>query len=140
MTHKGTCYCGAVELEVSGDPAGTGYCHCQGCRAWSAGPVNAFVLWPEAAVKVTKGEERVGSFAKVPNSVRPWCKQCGGHLMTAHPGWKLIDVYAAVTPSLKFSPGVHANYESTVLRMMDGLPHLKNFPKELGGSGEAIPE
>ena len=27
-THKGQCFCGAVELEVSGAPEGMGYCHC----------------------------------------------------------------------------------------------------------------
>jgi hypothetical protein len=35
---------------------------------------------------------------------------------------------------------VHVNYEATVLRMKDGLPKLKDFPKELGGSGEPIVE
>ena len=51
-----------------------------------------------------------------------------------------IDVYAAAIPDFPFKPGVHVNYEATVLRMKDGLPKLKDFPKELGGSGEQIAE
>jgi hypothetical protein len=35
---------------------------------------------------------------------------------------------------------VHVNYASTVLPMRDGLPKLKDFPTELGGSGESIAE
>jgi hypothetical protein len=35
---------------------------------------------------------------------------------------------------------LHVNYESTVLPMKDGLPKLKDFPAELGGSGETLPE
>jgi len=35
---------------------------------------------------------------------------------------------------------VHVNYESTVLPIKDGLPKLKDFPKELGGSGETLAE
>ncbi len=31
-------------------------------------------------------------------------------------------------------------YESTVLPMKDGLPKLKDFPTELGGSGETLAE
>jgi hypothetical protein len=31
---------------------------------------------------------------------------------------------------------VHVNYDSTVLPMDDGLPKLRDFPKELGGSGD----
>jgi hypothetical protein len=46
----------------------------------------------------------------------------------------------ATLPTLKFSPGVHVNYAETVLPMRDGLPKLKDFPKEFGGSGEAVPE
>ncbi len=52
----------------------------------------------------------------------------------------LTDVYAAVIPDLPFRPGVHVNYQETVLHMKDGLPKLKDLPAEMGGSGEAIAE
>ena len=139
-THSGSCFCGTVTVEVSGEPAGMGYCHCRSCRSWSAGPVNAFTLWKPDSVKVTKGQDQIGSFKKTPTSDRKFCKKCGGHLMTDHPTFGLIDVYAATIPSLAFKPGVHVNYAETVLPMKDGLPKLKDFPKELGGSGEAVPE
>ena len=137
---KGQCFCGAVQLVVTGDPVGAGFCHCESCRSWSAGPVNAFTLWKPEAVQVTQGEKHVGVFHKTERSYRQWCTLCGGHLMTRHPEWNLVDVYAATIPTFPFTPGVHVNYESTVLRMKDGLPKLKDFPKELGGSGESIPE
>jgi hypothetical protein len=49
--HKGSCFCGEVQFEVSGEPAGMGYCHCESCRHWSAGPVNAFTLWNPQSLK-----------------------------------------------------------------------------------------
>jgi hypothetical protein len=52
----------------------------------------------------------------------------------------LVDVYAATIPTFPFTPGIHVNYASTVLPMKDGLPKLKDFPTELGGSGESIAE
>jgi len=139
-SYKGSCFCGAVQFQVTGEPAAMGYCHCKDCRLWSAGPVNAFTLWKPDQLKVTKGADNVRVYSKTPKSVRKWCATCGGHLFTEHPQWKLIDVYAATIPSLPFKPGVHVNYESTVLRIKDGLPKLKDFPKEMGGSGEALPE
>jgi hypothetical protein len=139
-SYKGTCFCGAVEVTVTGDPVGAGYCHCASCRSWSAGPVNAFTLWKPENVKVTKGADKVGTFHKTENSYRKWCKECGGHLLTEHPGLKLTDVYAATIPDFAFKPGVHVNYSQTVLRMKDGLPKLKDFPAELGGTGQAVPE
>ena len=36
---------------MAGEPAAMGYCHCSSCREWSAGPVNAFSLWPPDSVK-----------------------------------------------------------------------------------------
>lgn len=139
-TYAGACFCGAVQISVSGDPAGMGYCHCESCRHWSAGPVNAFTLWQPDAVKVTRGAEHVGTYSKNPTSFRKWCKLCGGHLMTDHPTFGLVDVYAAIIPDLPYQPGVHVNYAETKLRMKDGLPKMQDFPKELGGSGVALAE
>lgn len=138
--HSGACFCGAVALEVTGAPEGMGYCHCSSCRSWSGGPVNAFTLWKPENVKVTKGSQFIGHFKKTEMSDRQFCTKCGGHLMTNHPTLGLTDVFAATIPSLKFAPGVHVNYSETVLRMKDGLPKLKDFPAELGGSGTAVAE
>ena len=139
-THHGRCFCGAVEFQVTGEPAGMGYCHCESCRTWSAGPVNAFTLWQPDALKVTKGAENIDKFNKTPGSTRQWCTKCGGHLFTDHPGFGLVDVYAALIPTLEFKPGIHVNYQEARLQMKDGLPKMKDFPKELGGSGVALAE
>jgi len=138
--HRGRCFCGAVEIEVDGAPEAMGYCHCASCRSWSAAPVNAFTLWKPETVKVAKGVEFVGHFMKTKMSDRQYCTKCGGHLMTDHPPLGLVDVYAATIPSVTFSPGVHVNYAETVLPMKDGLPKLKDFPTEFGGSGVVVPE
>lgn len=139
-TYKGSCFCGAVEIAVTGEPAAMGYCHCESCRHWSAGPVNAFTLWAPSAVQVTKGADHVAFFQKSELSRRKFCRTCGGHLFTEHPPWALVDVYAAILPELPFVPGVHVNYEQSVLRMKDGLPKIADFPKELGGTGQTLPE
>jgi hypothetical protein len=140
MPHLGHCFCGAIELEVSGEPAAMGYCHCASCRSWSAAPVNAFTLWKPEDVRVTKGAEHLATFRKTALSERRYCTKCGGHLMTNHPPLGLVDVYAATIPSLPFRPGVHVNYAETVLPMRDGLPKMKDFPAEFGGSGEVVTE
>lgn len=138
--HQARCFCGAVQFTVSGAPVAMGYCHCESCRHWSAGPVNAFTLWQPGAVKVTRGSEHIGTYHKTDMSHRKWCKLCGGHLFAEHPPLNLTDVFAAMLPALEFKPGVHVNYQETVLRMKDGLPKLKDFPKEFGGSGVVLAE
>ena len=139
-SYSGSCFCGAVRFTVSGAPVAMGYCHCESCRHWSGGPVNAFTLWKPDAVRVTQGADKIGTYNKSPHSYRKWCKSCGGHLFTEHPGMGLTDVYAAMLPTLSFKPGVHVHYQETVLPIRDGVTKLKDVPKEMGGSGASLPE
>ncbi len=140
QTFHGSCFCGSVQFTVSGQPAGMGYCHCESCRKWSAAPVNAFTLWKPETVKILQGADKIGTYNKTPNSYRKWCKDCGGHVFTDHPGMGLIDVYAGVIPELPFKPGVHVHYQETKLRMRDGLPKMRDLPAEMGGSGTTLAE
>ncbi|SFP20399.1 GFA family protein [Pseudomonas borbori] len=138
--YPGRCFCGAVEFTVSGEPVAMGYCHCQSCRQWSAGPVNAFSLWPPEALSVTRGAENIDCYNKTPASSRKWCKRCGGHLFTEHPGMGLVDVYAALIPQLTYRPALHVHYQEAVLQIRDGLPKLRDLPAEMGGSGQSMAE
>ena len=70
-THKGTCYCGAVQIETTGDPIDMGFCHCDGCRKYSGAPIAAFTLWKPEQVKITKGADSLGKFKSSDISVRP---------------------------------------------------------------------
>ena len=60
--YQGSCFCGTVRFGVSGTPEAMGYCHCDSCRRWSAGPVNAFSLWPTDSFEVLSGADQVGEF------------------------------------------------------------------------------
>jgi hypothetical protein len=91
-------------------------------------------------VRIASGAEHVATFQKSELSQRQYCSKCGGHLMTSHPPIGLVDVFASTIPTVAFIPVVHVNYAETVMPMRDGLPKLKDFPAELGGSGEMIAE
>jgi hypothetical protein len=139
-TYSGNCFCGAVEFTVSGESVAMGYCHCESCRHWSAGPVTAFSLWAPEALQFTKGEENILTYNKTENSYRKSCKTFGGHLYTDHKPMGLIDIYPAVIPGLAFEPSMHVFYEETVLPIKDGLTKFRDLPEQAGGSGEQLPE
>lgn len=139
-SYEGSCFCGAVQFTVTGAPVVMGYCHCRSCRHWSAGPVNGFSLWKPESVTVTRGADQVDTYSNTPQSYRKWCKACGGHIFTEHPGFGLTDVFAAVIPELAFQPALHVHYQEAVLHIKDGLPKMKDIPREMGGSGETLPE
>lgn len=138
--HQGSCFCGEVKFQVKGEPEAMGYCHCDSCRRWSAGPVNAFSLWAPDSLEVLAGKDRIDTFNLTEQSYRKWCRNCGGHVFTDHPGMGLVDVYVANLPSLEFKPALHVHYQESVLPIRDGLPKIKDMPAEMGGSGETLPE
>jgi hypothetical protein len=140
MTYSGSCFCGAVHVEASGEPDNMGYCHCGSCRSWSAGPVNAFTLWQPENVRVTSGQDHVATFQKSAFSLRDYCAKCGGHVMSRHPTLGVVDVFAATLPALKFQANLHVHYGETVLPIQDGLPKFRDFPAAFGGSDELVAE
>lgn len=140
ICYPGGCFCGTVQIVVRGSALVSGYCHCTSCRRWSASPINAFTLWRPEAISITRGAETLASYNKTTSSFRRWCVRCGGHVLTEHPGVELTDVFAATIPSFPFQPEVHLHYQESVLKIKDGLPKLRDVPREMGGTGDIMTE
>jgi len=134
------CFCGAVEVEMSGEPAVQAYCHCSSCRGWLGAPIHAATLWPTPKVRVTKGADQLGMIAKTPASERNFCKRCGAPVLVRHPALGMTDVPAGSVRGLVYKPALHVHYGEKVLSVRDGLPKFKDFPKDFGGSGDMLPE
>lgn len=135
--HQGTCFCGAIQVEVTGEPIDMGYCHCQSCRSYSGAPFVAFTIWPADKVRVTGS---AGSYNKAGTSDRNFCSRCGGHFLIDHPHLGVVDVRAAVLPTVRFEPKAHLNYSERVMPIRDGLAKFSDMPTAIGGTGELISE
>jgi len=134
------CACGAVQIEISGEPAAMAYCHCDSCRSWLGAPIHAASLWPTPNVRVVKGEERLAQYKRTEASHRQFCTSCGAPVLIRHPELGLTDVPAGAIEGLEYKPTLHVHYGEKVLSVRDGLPKLKDLPKEFGGSGDELPE
>jgi hypothetical protein len=132
--------CGAVQLELSGEPAVQAFCHCDSCRGWLGAPIHAATLWPAANVRVTKGAEKLGTYKRTEASHRKFCTSCGTPVLVDHPAIGMVDVPAGRVQDLAYKPGLHVHYGEKVLAVKDGLPKFKDFPKDFGGSGDVVPE
>jgi len=137
--YTGRCFCGAVQIEVKGDPAVSAYCHCKDCCRWLAAPIHGATLWKTGDVRVVQGAELLGTYKKTDRSHRQFCTRCGGGVMVGHPGMGMIDVMSEVIPDYPFRPTMHVNYESKSISMRDGLPKYKGFPRP-DGSGDMLPD
>ena len=77
--YTGSCICGSVKYEISGEFRAFYHCHCTRCRkASGTGHASNVILKPDAA-KWIAGEELLGEY-KVPDAERfrtVFCKNCG---------------------------------------------------------------
>ncbi len=95
-TFRGSCLCGSVQYEISGEPARFYHCHCQRCRkATGTGHATNMFLQP-ASLKWLKGGEMVRLY-KVPEAKRftnSFCSTCGGRVPRHVP-----DIDAVIVPA-----------------------------------------
>ena len=104
-TFSGSCICGAVRYEITGEPRAFFHCHCSRCRKSSGtGHASNVIVRPE---KVTwhSGEELLNSW-RVPEAERfrtVFCRRCGSPLPRVAPDFRYATIPAG---SLDGDPGV----------------------------------
>ncbi|MEM7429041.1 MAG: GFA family protein [Pseudomonadota bacterium] len=137
--YRGSCYCGAVEVVVAGEPAAGAICHCRSCRKWHAAPINAWAIWP--GDKVAISGETVRSDHS-PASGRISCSKCGGCVANHKPARDMMVIYPmTLTGSgLQYQPAFHIFYDERVMDMADGLKKFADMPEAFGGSGRLVDE
>lgn len=139
--YRGQCFCGAVKFEMSGKPMFSGHCHCQDCRDWSGSPFIDFILIPWDDFRITSGEERLKLFSRVLQTPRGSCGVCGSPLgvfrKEANPSHVGISPHALA--DFPFKPTMHVFCSEGVMNWQDELPHYRDVPLGLGGSGELMP-
>ena len=136
---KARCACGAVELDIKGEPPIMALCHCDSCRSWLSAPVHAAALWPTDDVTVARGEDNLGVYVRTEASLRHFCKDCGAAVFIRHPEMGMTDVPAGSVEDLDYKPSIHVHYAERVMDVRDGLPKFAAMPAA-DGTGEMIPE
>lgn len=76
--HKGSCLCGAIHIEVTGDLPEADACHCSQCRKQS-GHYWASIDVPTSAVNIS-GEEHIRWYHSSEKVRRGFCGTCGSFL------------------------------------------------------------
>ena len=123
--HEGGCMCGAVRYESAADSTWNVYCHCESCRKHTGAPVVAFVRFPLASIRWTRGERAI--YESSPGRRRGFCRDCGTPLTweTEVKGedWLVIHVSTLDHPE-RFAPTEHVFYAERApwLEIDDGLP------------------
>ena len=81
-TLNGSCLCGAVQYEISGEPKKFYHCHCRRCRKASGTGHASNLLIKPGSIKWIKGEELIRAY-KIPEAKRftsQFCTVCGSQV------------------------------------------------------------
>ena len=129
------CRCGAVRLELDGDPFLCVYCHCDDCQA-----VHGAAYLPAAMYRVEQTRLVAGEPTrwKLKATVRATCGACGTRLYAEPSDASLRSVTAYLLPPGVFRPAFHMQCQHALLPVVDDLPHYKGFPAMFGGSDEQV--
>jgi hypothetical protein len=129
------CRCGAIRLEVSGDPIVQFYCHCDDCRAVHGAAYVPESVFQAAAVKVTQGTPNAWTLKRNP---RVSCGACGTRLFIDVLALGLRGINGYVLPPGLFAAEFHMQCGFAVEPVRDGLPHYKGRPPRFGGTDERV--
>lgn len=102
---KGSCLCGSVSYEITGDAGQFWHCHCERCRkATGTGHASNILMTPDS-VKWTSGNDLL-NYYKVPEAKRfatVFCSVCGSLMPRVAPDESFAMVPAG---TLDNDPGV----------------------------------
>lgn len=102
---SGSCLCGSVQYEISGNQGVFQYCNCSRCRKFSGSAFSANLFVAPADFRWLQGEEHVGRY-ELPEArhfATCFCRNCGSSLP-----WITQSKRAVVIPAgtLDGDPGV----------------------------------
>ncbi|WP_224365250.1 GFA family protein [Hyalangium versicolor] len=129
------CLCGAVQLELTGEPIAQLYCHCDDCQAVHGAAYVPAVMYRIPATRLVRGELGMCKRKVTP---RTSCRECGTRMFAEPPGLGIRGVTALLLPPGMFKPTFHMQCQHALLPIKDGLPHFKGFPAAFGGSDEQV--
>ncbi|MEE9454200.1 MAG: GFA family protein [Paracoccaceae bacterium] len=121
--HSGSCLCGAVSFEVTGELPVPDACHCTICRKHS-GHYYAGTDVKKDALKITGGEH-VTWFQSSPKVRRGFCATCGSSLFfdPPHHDWIGIAMGAFDQPTgTKLAIHIFVADKGDYYEICDGLP------------------
>jgi hypothetical protein len=82
---EGSCLCGGVRFEVTGEFEPRSYCHCASCKRLSGGAATANGRARSDSIRITAGRELLRTYQPEEGSAKTFCSVCGSNLFGG--GW-----------------------------------------------------
>jgi hypothetical protein len=81
-----TCACGAIRLNVEGDPHAVSMCHCQVCQRRTGSTYSVHAYFSRSCVKIEGSPKTYSRTAKSERAIESYfCPDCGSTMFWGHP-------------------------------------------------------
>ena len=129
--HKGSCLCGRIRYEISGEPGDFGYCHCTSCRKASGTAHAANSPVDRANFRLLGDADTLREYESSPGKIRTFCSTCGSPIyayLTATPEIIRIRLGSLDTPFDR-QPKAHTFVGDKALwePILDPLPQCQEW-------------
>jgi len=133
---RGSCLCGGVRYEVTGELTGALNCHCSMCRKAHGAAFRSRARVAAGDFRWVQGEELVTYYESSPGNHRGFCRVCGTALLSRFDFDEAS--YGLPLGPLDDDPGVKPEKHVFVASkapwfdITDDLPRFEGFPKPGG--------
>lgn len=130
---EGSCLCGAVAFEVTGQPMFMQSCHCQRCRRARGAAHGTHIFYRMEQFRWTRGTQVLGEY-KVPEArffTVSFCRQCGSAVpkISSERGLAVIPAGGLDTdPQMRPQRHIFVNYKAPWFEITDDLPQFLEGP------------
>jgi len=130
--HKGSCLCGAVNYEISGELGPIVFCHCSKCRKASGSAFNAVSPVARRDFRLLSGGDAIAKYESSPGVRLAFCRNCGSSLFSERDSLPdllrlrlgTLDTPVGTKPSAHIFVGSKADWDE----ILDGAPQHTERP------------
>jgi hypothetical protein len=134
---EGSCLCGAVAYEASGQPLFMQSCHCQRCRRARGAAHGTNLFYKMTQFRWIRGTELVSEY-KLPEArfhTIAFCRECGSAVpkVSTERGLAIIPAGGLDTdPPMRPQRHIFVNYKAPWFNITDSLPQFPEAPPPAG--------
>ncbi|KAL3137721.1 hypothetical protein ABBQ38_004987 [Trebouxia sp. C0009 RCD-2024] len=139
LTLHARCCCKQVEVEATGAPVYSVYCHCGTCQNWSGAAFCHSITFSPDKFKVTQGEDNLMAYKTSPHITRYTCKTCSSpvvndcqlpnlHFKGLESGTIILE-HRSKLKDTPYKPAAHLFYPNRLVDVQDDLPKLDGLPE-----------
>ena len=125
---RGSCLCGGIAFEITGDVPGIGQCHCSLCRKVSGVGSTATIAVSADRLKWICGQDLVQEFQRPSGYGSSFCRVCGSPAPDANPSRTRYGVPVGVLdddPGAKVVEHIHVGSKASWEIIGDDAPQFQ---------------